>query len=80
MIENEAIDVAVSTPAGVEVQVHLNSFDENSIGIDNLGLGTVNATENWWGCHMGPGAHRCASVAGSGVLFTPWLTLPFEDR
>jgi hypothetical protein len=77
VIENEAIDVAVSTPAGVEVQVHLNNFGPNSIGIDNIGLGTVNATQNWWGCPLGPGAGGCASVTGSGVLDNSWLAFPF---
>jgi pectin methylesterase-like acyl-CoA thioesterase len=53
-------------------------------GLDNPGLSnvvvtgfTVENTENWWGCHGGPGAQGCASVEGSGVLFTPWLTWPF---
>jgi parallel beta-helix repeat protein len=78
VIENEDIDVAVKTPAPVEVQVHLNNFAEKSIGVDNLGPGTVNATENWWGCPKGPGAAGCASVAGSGVLFTPWLSNPLQ--
>jgi parallel beta-helix repeat protein len=78
VIEDEAIDVAVKTPATAEVQVHLNNFDEHTTGVDNLGPGTVNATENWWGCRKGPGADGCATVAtvtGAGaVLFNPWLT------
>ena len=26
-----------------------------NIGVDNIGTGTVDATENWWGCPDGPG-------------------------
>ncbi len=43
-----------------------------------IGTGTVNATENWWGCTGGPGAEECASVGGPGVLFAPWLTQLFQ--
>lgn len=38
--------------------------------------GTVNATENWWGCRRGPGARGCATVSGPDVLLKPWLTHP----
>ena len=47
-----------------------------SIGIDNIGAGTVDATENWWNCDDGPGSGSCASVTGSGVSTTPWLFAP----
>jgi hypothetical protein len=60
-----------------EVNAHLNSFlGYGAVGLDNIGSGTVNATENWWGCFGGPGAKGCTTVAGSGVLFTPWLVFP----
>ena len=81
VIEDEAIDVAVKAPALVEVQVHLNNFDEHSTGVDNLGPGSVNATENWWGCPKGPGAAGCATIAIAGtgtVLSNPWLTRPLQ--
>jgi parallel beta-helix repeat protein len=71
-IEQEAIAVAVKTPSLVEL--HLNNFPAGSIGVDNLGGGTVNAMENWWGCSGGPTARGCATVAGT-VLFAPWLTV-----
>ena len=45
-----------------------------NIGLDNLGSGSVNATENWWGCPNGPGSNGCATVSGENVLYTPWLT------
>ena len=36
--------------------------------------GTVNATENWWGCAKGPGSPGCSSVSGPNVVSTPFLT------
>jgi hypothetical protein len=41
LIDNEAVDIAANTPA--EVDAHLNNLLDESIGIDNLGAGTVNA-------------------------------------
>lgn len=77
VIKDEADDIVVSTDA--QVDVHLNSFFDHTVGVNNLGTGTVDATENWWGCSGGPGAEECASVDGSGeVLLTPWLTKPFH--
>ncbi len=78
-IEDEAIDVAFNVPAG-QMNLHLNDFD-TGVGVDNIGTGTVNATDNWWHCSSGPSGSgkRCATVVGSGVLFTPWLTSPFDN-
>ena len=75
IIHNEAVDAAVNT--GAEVAVHLNDLLGHGIGVANLNSGMVNATENWWGCGQRPGTNGCASVSGSGVLFTPWLHTPF---
>ena len=77
VIDHEAIEIAVNTPA--QVEVHLNNFLDDTIGVDNLGAGTVDATENWWGCPGGPGAEECASAGGPGVLFSPWLRHAFDD-
>jgi hypothetical protein len=75
---DEAVDVAVSTPSLVEL--HLNNLrSAGSIGVDNLGAGMINATENWWGCPAGPGGAGCSSVNGS-VVFSPWLTKPVPDN
>ena len=77
VIEDEAFDLFVNTPA--QVDAHLNSFlGHGDVGVDNSSSGTVNVTENWWGCPGGPGAEHCTSVEGSGVLFTPWLTWPLD--
>lgn len=78
-IESESIDVAVNSAS--EVNLHLNDFEGKAVGVANLNAaGTVNATENWWGCANGPGAHGCASVTGSGVTSTPWLTNGIDDE
>ena len=79
VIYNQAYDVVVNTDA--EVNAHLNTFlGRGAVGVDNIGSGTVNATENWWGCFGGPGATGCTTVEGSGVLFTPWLVFPLGGR
>jgi len=76
-IDDEAIDIAFKAPAG-QMNVHLNDFMDKSIGVDNLGTGSIDATENWWKCSKGPGANGCASVVGPNVQYTPWLTSPYE--
>jgi parallel beta-helix repeat protein len=75
--DSEAIDVGFSAPTG-QLNVHFNDLSAG-IGIDNLGAGTVDATENWWNCPTGPNKATCATVQGSGVSYTPWLRQPFED-
>ena len=76
--EDEAIDIAFKAPVG-RISAHFNDFDTVRIGVDNLGAGSVNATDNWWHCPAGPGGKSCATVVGPGVDFTPWLTHPLED-
>jgi parallel beta-helix repeat protein len=46
-----------------------------SVGVANLGTGTVNATLNYWGCAGGPGTSTCTTVQGQAA-FAPWLTSP----
>ena len=77
VIKDEDVQIAINTPAHVEI--HLNNFFDHTLGVDNLGTGSIDATENWWGCSAGPGGgEECASVGGPEVLFTPWLTKPFK--
>jgi parallel beta-helix repeat protein len=77
VIKDEAVQIAVNTPAHVEI--HLNNFFDDTLGVDNLGTGSVDATENWWACAGGPkGGEKCTSVEGPDVLFTPWLTKPLK--
>jgi parallel beta-helix repeat protein len=73
-IEHESIDVAIKTPA--QIDVHLNNLSGEAVGIANLGGGTINATMNWWGCSGGPQAAGCSGVQGTGIAFAPWLTKP----
>jgi parallel beta-helix repeat protein len=77
VIEHEAIDVAVRSDA--LVSVHLNAFDtRGGAGVRNLGTGTVDAVENWWGCPAGPASAACAQAAGPDIVVTPWLHQPFN--
>lgn len=79
-IDQEAIAIAIKIPSvsGVPpVQIHLNDLPNGNIGVENAGTAKVDATQNWWGCSAGPGTGGCASVSGTGVLYTPWLTKPF---
>jgi parallel beta-helix repeat protein len=73
VISQELIAVDVRAPG--EVFVSLNNFNAGN-GIVNHGSGTVDATENWWGCAAGPATSGCANTIGA-VTFTPWLTSPF---
>ena len=75
VFDNEVIDVAFKAPSG-QIEAHFNDFSDG-IGIDNLGTGSVNATENWWHCSMGPGPGQCATVHGPHVVSTPWLNASF---
>ena len=75
VIEDESVGIAFKAPTG-RMDAHLNNFLFKGVGVDNLGSGTMDATENWWKCSGGPEAHGCATAAGK-VWFTPWLTTPF---
>jgi parallel beta-helix repeat protein len=78
VIENEQVDVGVNSASALDV--HLNDFGGKGIGVEELNAaGTVNATENWWGCPNGPTAHGCATVVGA-VVFSPWLTTPVQEH
>lgn len=83
VIQDEDIDVAINTPA--EVDIHLN----NLMGAGKVGVadvcafdkatactGSIDATENYWGCPAGPGGAGCSMTHGSDVTFAPWLKHP----
>ena len=76
--EDEAINIAFKAPSGW-LAAHFNDFNEKGIGIDNLGTGTIDATENWWHCTTGPSA-KCNSAVGSNIITTPWLNFPFDPE
>lgn len=84
VIRDEDVDIAVNTPA--TVVVHLNDLLGGKIGVANIcafdGVactGGSDAAENWWGCPEGPGGHKCTTVSGANVIFTPWLQQPAVD-
>ncbi|MBZ5607887.1 MAG: right-handed parallel beta-helix repeat-containing protein [Acidobacteriia bacterium] len=73
-ISQETVDLAVNAPGPLVAT--LNNFLD-SVGINSSGVGTVNATQNWWRCPGGPGTGGCAIARGTGVTFTPVLTSSF---
>ncbi len=75
VIEHEGYDIVANTPA--TVIAHLNNLLGKATGVDNIGKGSVDATENYWGCAKGPEDSACSDVKGPKVLFTPWLVKPF---
>jgi parallel beta-helix repeat protein len=85
-ISDEDIDIAVNTPA--EVDIHLNSLLGSGIGVgdvcalDNATVctGTIDATENYWGCPAGPGQHGCTSISAPRILWIPWLQKPVGNH
>jgi parallel beta helix pectate lyase-like protein len=77
VIDDEAVDIVTNTPA--QIAVHLNDLLDGKIGVDNIGAGTVDATENWWRCPGGHGEEGCTTVSGTGVFFTPWLRQPIHE-
>ena len=84
VISDEAIDIAVNTPA--EVDIHLNDLrgGRGVIGVGDvcafdkarICAGSIDATQNYWGCPMGPGGPGCTTSSGADVRFTPWLRTP----
>lgn len=79
VIKNEAVDIAVRTPA--EIKANNNNLNGPAIGVLNLPVfgtvfGTVDATNNWWGCAHGPGAPGCSTVSGPNVTSVPFLSSP----
>jgi parallel beta-helix repeat protein len=78
VIQNEQVDIAVNTPA--ELDAHFNDLLGGNVGVANVCAldsaactGTIDATENFWGCPNGPGGSGCTTTSGSNISFTPWL-------
>jgi len=82
IVLDEDIDVAINTPA--EVDIHLNDLLGGKTGVGDvcafdsakICTGTIDATENYWGCSAGPGGKGCTMTSGSDIRFTPWLSQP----
>jgi hypothetical protein len=85
VIRDEDVDIAINTPAPVDV--HLNDLLGGKIGVADVCAfdkatactGTIDATQNYWGCVAGPGGSQCTTASGSDVRFTPWLHKPIGD-
>jgi parallel beta-helix repeat protein len=79
VIRDEDVDIAVNTPA--EVDIHLNDLLGGKVGVadvcaldlSTVCTGSIDATENYWGCPAGPGGPGCTTISGSDIRFTPWL-------
>jgi parallel beta-helix repeat protein len=86
VIRDEDVDIAVNTPA--EVDIHLNDLLGEKIGVADvcafdkatICTGTIDATENYWGCRGGPGGKECSTASGANIDFTPWLEGPIGDN
>jgi len=74
---DESINIAFKVPAG-SLNVHFNDFDDHAIGIDNLGSGWIDATNNWWNCAAGPSA-ACSSTTGANITTAPWLPFAYNS-
>ncbi|HTJ29115.1 MAG TPA: right-handed parallel beta-helix repeat-containing protein [Acidobacteriaceae bacterium] len=80
-VDNESIGIAFKAPANSTLITHLNNFNANITGVENLGSGTIDATENWWNCTYGPGSSSsCANPSGSNVTTLPYLLQPYNPN
>ena len=78
-MQGESIDVAVKVPALVSVKY--NQLDGNGLGVMNLGVGAVDATENWWSCPSGPTiSGSCSLWSGLNLEYGSWLTTPIPGQ
>lgn len=59
------------------VAAHLNNFMGINTGVRNPGAGSVDATQNWWGCSGGAGVLGCSVVTGN-VMTSASLATPFN--
>jgi parallel beta-helix repeat protein len=74
--ETTAIAINNAQNKNAVVDAHLNDLDGIGNGVANLAAGSVNATENWWGCASGPGTPGCSSATGPNIVTAPFLTQP----
>jgi hypothetical protein len=80
IIQDEDIAMAFNVPN--EIDAHLNDLLNGKIGVANVCSfdgascnGSIDATENFWGCSSGPGASGCATVSGTRIRATPALSM-----
>ena len=89
IISDEDVDIAINTPAKVEI--HTNNLLGGKIGVANICAfdgaaicgGVIDAKRNYWGCPDGPGAGgTCSSIPAiysTGIFFTPWIPQPVAN-
>ena len=85
-ISDEDVDVAINTPT--DVDVHLNDLLGEGIGVADVCAfdkapvctGTIDATQNYWGCKKGPGGPGCTTTSGANITFNPWLKKSATDQ
>lgn len=72
------IHVDASSPQVVHINFSriVNNTAAAGTGFDNIN-GTVDATDNWWGCNQGPSTAPCDTVNDPNTLvtFDPWIVL-----
>lgn len=86
VIRDEDVDIAINTPA--QVDAHLNDLLGGKVGVadvcafDHASIctGSIDATQNYWGCPAGPGGKECATASGSDIRFIPWLREPIDGN
>jgi len=71
-IQNEAVGVVMNTAGSMEL--HLNNLLNSGIGVANTGAGQINGSMNYFGCAGGPGTTGCATVTGSSVHSSPFMS------
>jgi len=76
-INQELLGIVFNAPSG-QLTATLNNI-LTPVGVQNLGAGTMAASQNWWGCKAGPNSGICSLANGSGITFTPVLTNAFSS-
>lgn len=86
IITDEDIDIAINTPANIDI--HDNSLFGGKVGLGNICTfdgasicgGSIDATRNYWGCSGGPLAGgACSTFAGNNILYRPWSPQPVAN-
>ena len=77
--------IGISIPADVVVaaswEINYNDITGNTAGVENLGVGDLDATLNWWGDIHGPGGEGTGSgdTISTLVNYIPWLDATYES-
>jgi parallel beta-helix repeat protein len=78
-ISEEQYDITYNS--GVPLSVHLNNLlftpyvtVAGLVNNDSTGIGSVDASQNYWDCSGGPTVGGCSAVVGSNVNPNPYLT------